>query len=184
MKTKKNILAILMTGILFLQGIQIFAQNDANIKANRSNTAVTATADEGNDSQSLTGSWSATVTPAGGDSFQALLTFGKEGTVVGSAQGDVLLNPPPGVAPGATPVHGAWKKTGNSYLFTIRQIFYGADGSFQGGNKVRNSVSLSSKGNVMTGQYQFELTDASGNVVYSGTGTIQATRIHVEPLTP
>ncbi len=105
--------------------------------------------------------------------------------MIGSAQGDILLDPPPGVPPIATAVHGSWAKTGKrKYLVTFKQIFYGADGSFQGGNKVRNLINLNSNGNQMSGQYQFDYTDANGNVVYSGTGTIQATRIEVEPLTP
>lgn len=184
MNKKINFLALMIAGLIFLQAGVVLAQSGKN-KINHgaeSNPVEKAGFDD--EEKGIEGSWTATVTPTGADPFQALLTFDRGGGVIGSAQGDILLNPPPGIAPGATAVHGAWKKSGNKYFFTVKQIIYGADGSFQGGNKVRNSVSLKPNGNKLSGQYQFEITDANGNIVFSGTGTIQAVRIHVEPLTP
>lgn len=183
MNTKKNVLALLIAGFIFLQAGLVFAQKTESdpSKLSDENSRI----ENFNESNDVAGSWAATVTPAGGAPFQALLTFDQGGGVIGSAQGDVLLNPPPGVAPGATAVHGSWKRTGNrKYLFTVRQIFYSADGNYEGGNKVRNLVNLNQKGDAFSGQYQFDITDANGNVVFSGSGVIQATRINVEPLNP
>lgn len=178
----------MIAGTLFLQTGIIFGQNGSSAGENRNVIGAHAAGDledsEKSGAKSIVGTWSATVTPTGSASFQALLTFSEGGTVIGSAQGDILLNPPPGVSPGATAVHGGWEKSGNKYLFTVRQIFYTADGAYDGANKVRNSVTLSSQGSQMSGTYEFDITDAAGNVVFSGTGMIHAVRLDVEPLTP
>ncbi|MDQ3747507.1 MAG: hypothetical protein M3367_00620 [Acidobacteriota bacterium] len=105
--------------------------------------------------------------------------------MIASAQGDILLNPPPGVPPVATAGHGAWEKTGNRrYAFTFLQILYDADGNYQGEAKIRHSITLNQRGNSWSGQLQVEIFDADGNVVFTGSATEQATRIEVEPLTP
>lgn len=174
MNAKKIFLVLILAGIFVLQTSAVFAQSDE--------TVITKNFNESND---IAGSWMVTVSPAGGTPFKALITFDKGGGVIGSAQGDILLDAPPGIPPIATAVHGAWERVGNNqFLFTFRQIFYGADGSFQGGNKIRNLVTLNSKGDAWSGQLQFEWYDADGNVVFSGAGTQQATRIQAEPLTP
>lgn len=183
MSTKRSFLATVIAGIIFLQAGLINGQTTDSKSIETFDK--TDQAENFNESNNIAGSWSATVTPTGGAPFQALLTFDQGGGVIGSAQGDILLNPPPGVAPGATGVHGSWKRVGNrQYLFTVKQIFYSADGSYEGGNKVRNLVQLNQSGDVISGQYKFDYTDANGNVVFSGTGTIQATRIEAESLTP
>lgn len=133
----------------------------------------------------ITGSWIVTVSPTGAPfTFQGLLTFTDGGGVIASAQGDILLNAPPGVAAVATAGHGSWARTGpHEYSFTFRQIFYDADGDFQGGAKIRNVATMDSSGAVWTSQFQFEWFDADGNVIFAGDGTQHATRIEVEPLT-
>ena len=59
-------------------------------------------------SQAIAGSWSITVTS---DTFpvpfRTMVTFSDGGGVVASAQGDILLEAPPGVPPIATAAHGA-----------------------------------------------------------------------------
>jgi len=126
-----------------------------------------------------------TVTPPGGaPPFRGLITFNKDGGVIASVQGDILLNAPPGVPPVATAGHGAWEKTGSRrYAFTFIQIFYDADGNYQGEAKIRHSITLNHRGNSWSGQLQVEIFDADGNVVFTGSATEQATRIVVEPLT-
>ncbi len=79
--------------------------------------------------------------------FKGLITFDRGGGLVASAQGDILLNAPPGVAPAATAAHGAWAKTGKGeFLMTFRQIFYDGNGAYQGGLKLRGVVVLSDTG--------------------------------------
>jgi hypothetical protein len=145
-----------------------------------------ANAQTASSSDSIAGSWRVTVTSdTFPEPFRALLTFDGEGAVLGSAQGDVLLAPPPGVAPVATAVHGAWVRTGNrQFLFTMRQIFYESDGSYAGGAKVRNNAVMSKSGNEMTGQLVVNYYDSNDNQVFTGTGSYTAQRITAEPLTP
>lgn len=139
----------------------------------------------GTKSKDLIGSWLVTVTPQGAPSFQALKTFDAGGGLVASAQGDILLDAPPGVAPVASTAHGAWIKTGKGeFLVTFRQIFYGSDGSFEGGAKIRLAAALNPEGDEWSGQFKVEYFDAAGNVVFAGEGTMQASRIVPEPLEP
>lgn len=184
MKFKQHLMTFMFALTILLTAADVPAQNAPfRQKATDDKTAVSNASENGK--HGIHGSWTAVVTPDGSPSFNALLTFDKGGGVIGSAQGDVLLDPPPGVPPGATAVHGAWKRIGNNkYLFTVRQIFYGADGSFQGGNKVRNLVELNPNADTMSGHYVYDITDASGTVVFSGSGTITASRIEAESPAP
>lgn len=138
-----------------------------------------------NASGAVVGSWMLSVSSGGPQPFKALVTFTEGGGVVASAQGDILLSPPPGVPPVATAAHGAWVRTANyEYLFTFRQIFYNADGSNAGGAKIRNSAVVNRIGNEMTGQLSVFYYDASGNEVFAGAGTFTGERIEAEPMNP
>lgn len=168
MKTRKTLITILAAIILF-----------AGFSETNAQEAVPS-------SKSIAGSWRVIVTSdTFPEPFRALLTFDSEGAVVGSAQGDVLLAPPPGIAPVATAAHGAWVRTGNrNFLFTIRQIFYNADGSYAGGAKIRNNAVISKSGNQMSGQLVVNYYDGNDNEVFTGTGSYTAQRIAAEPLMP
>ena len=137
-------------------------------------------------SDSIAGSWRVTVTSQTfPEPFRALLTFDDKGSVIGSAQGDVLLTPPPGVVPVATAAHGAWRRTGNrNFLFTFRQIFYNGDGSYGGGAKIRNEAVINKSGDAMTGQLIVSYYDSNDNEVFTGTGTFTAERIVAESMAP
>lgn len=137
-------------------------------------------------SQAIAGSWYITVTsetfPV---PFRGMVTFCEGGGVVASAQGDILLQAPPGVPPVATAAHGAWLRTSNrEFLFTFRQIFYNADGAYAGGAKIRNAAMLDALGNNMSGQLIVQYYDASDQVVFTGMGSFTASRIVAETLTP
>ena len=135
-------------------------------------------------SQAIVGSWYLTVTS---DTFpvpfRGMVTMSEGGGVIGSAQGDVLLQPPAGVPPVATAAHGAWSRTSNrEFLFTFRQIFYTADGTYAGGAKIRNTATLDAFGSSMSGQLIVEYYDANDQLVFTGTGTFTGTRIVAEVL--
>jgi hypothetical protein len=143
-------------------------------------TAQTESAPD-HESNQIVGSWLVTVTPEGAPvPFRGLITFTQDGGVIASAQGDVLLDAPPGVPPVATAGHGAWVRTGRTFRFTFRQIFSNADGTYAGGAKISHSVRLNAGGNGWTGSLSVEIYDADGNVVFSGTGTETAVRIRAE----
>lgn len=152
----------------------------------RATPAVETTSVFGTSSDAVVGSWRLTVSSVTfPTAFNALITFAEGGGVIGSAQGDVLLNPPPGVPPVATAVHGAWKRTAyGEYLFTFRQIFYNSDGTYAGGAKVRNSATLDKNGNQMSGRLIVEYYDANEAVVFTGEGTFTGIRIEAESLAP
>lgn len=137
-------------------------------------------------SQAIVGSWYLTVTSETSPlPFRAMVTLGEGGGVVASAQGDILLQAPPGVPPLATAAHGAWLRTSNrEFLFTFRQIFYNSDGSYAGGAKIRNAGTLDAFANHMSGQLIVQYYDAGDQVVFTGTGSFTASRIVAESLNP
>jgi len=166
MNKRKTFLTFILTGML-----SVFAG---------AATAQTESAPD-NESNQIVGSWLVTVTPEGAPvPFRGLITFTQDGGVIASAQGDVLLDAPPGVPPVATAGHGAWVRTGQTFRFTFRQIFYNADGTYAGGAKISHRVRLNAGGNGWTGSLSVEIYDADGNVVFSGTGTETAVRIRAE----
>ncbi len=135
-------------------------------------------------SQAIVGSWYLTVTsetfPV---PFKGMVTMSEGGGVVASAQGDVLLQPPAGVPPVATAAHGAWARSSNrEFLFTFRQIFYTADGTYAGAAKIRNAATLDAAGNSISGQLVVQFYDANDEVVFTGTGSFTGTRIVAENL--
>lgn len=138
------------------------------------------------ENESIAGAWYLTITSETAPGpFKGMITFSEGGGLVASGQGDILLTPPPGVPPVATPGHGQWSRTANrEYLFTFRQIFYNGDGSYAGGATIRNSASLNKPGTEMSGQLVVQYYDANDSIVFTGTGTFTATRIVAEPLTP
>ena len=174
---RKNKLHLISTSIVFamLLAVACFAQSaKEKIEAD---SAIGA-------SQAIVGSWYLTVTsetfPV---PFRGMVTMSEGGGVVASAQGDVLLQAPPGVPPVATAAHGAWSRTANrEFLFTFRQIFYTADGTYAGGAKISNDATLDAFGNSMSGQLVVDYYDANDQVVFTGTGTFTATRIVAEGL--
>ncbi|MBA2378345.1 MAG: hypothetical protein H0V76_02075 [Blastocatellia bacterium] len=136
---------------------------------------------EFNDRNSLLGSWYVSATPADAPPFRGLITFMEGGGMIASAQGDNLLN----IGSLATAGHGAWVRTANrEVLFTFRQIFYTADGSYDGGNLVRHTAVMDKSGMSWTGELTVEFFNSDDEVVFSSTGTVTATRIVPLPLMP
>jgi hypothetical protein len=81
----------------------------------------------------------------------------------------------------ATPGHGSWKRTGErTFLLTYLTLNYDTKGTFQGTSKIRQIAKLNEAGNAYSGSGNFDVYDVQGNVILSGTFTIQATRIQVE----
>ena len=74
----------------------------------------------------LVGSWEVTVTPGDGSApFRGLATYGSDGIAIGAGGGM-----PPSMA---TPIHGAWTRTGgHTFRGTAVQFVFDLDGSFTG----------------------------------------------------
>jgi hypothetical protein len=106
--------------------------------------------------------------------FLSLATFTRDGGIVNSNS--------PGEHATSTG-HGRWLKTGSGeFAVTFIHIHYDASGQFAGTLKVRASLSLDSDGNELSGPFQTDIFDAGGNLFFSFGGTVNATRISLEPL--
>ncbi len=182
MNKNKIMIAFALVVVVVVQAGLGFGQSQKS----DSKVAATVAVSELGPNDGLAGSWYVTLNSVTNPvPFRAMLTFSEGGGVIGSAQGDILLSPPPGVPPLATAAHGGWVRTANrEYLFTFRQIYYNGDGTYAGGAKVRNAATVSKNGNEMTGDLVVQYYDATDVVVFTGTGTFTATRIGAEPLTP
>ena len=141
-------------------------------------TTYPAKADSGEDANSLTGSWRINLhftTPVVAD-LLALGAFTKEGTFIGSLQGD-------SAGPGAdeTPGYGAWTKAGaRDFALRFQTVQANADSSLRGVLTVTMQLTLDAKSNQFSGTFQAQSVDPKGNVVFTVGGTLTATRILVE----
>ena len=81
----------------------------------------------------------------------------------------------------ATPGHGSWRSTGKrTFLLTYLTLNHDTQGTFQGTSKIRQIATLNEDGNAYSGSGNFDVYDVHGNVILSGTFTIQATRVRIE----
>ena len=139
-------------------------------------TTYPAKADSGEDGNSLTGSWRINLhftTPVVADAL-ALGLFTKEGTFIGSLQGD-------SAGPGAdeTPGYGAWTKAGaRDFRLRFQTVQANADSSLRGVLTVTMQLTLDAT-NQFSGTFQAQSVDPKGNVVFTVGGTLTATRILV-----
>jgi hypothetical protein len=117
----------------------------------------------------IVGTWSVQVTPDGEPSFQALVTFTRDGSVI-ETEAD---------APGTG--QGAWKRVGrNRYAFAFQSFFFTETGEPGGHVVVRSVVTLSH--DTLSGPFKFNVYDPAGNVLQSGGGTASATRFVIPDL--
>jgi hypothetical protein len=123
------------------------------------------------DSQHLEGSWIVNVTPSGPDApppFVNLGAFTRDGSVVGvdSFGGGSV---------------GEWTRIGHAQFGVTFVGLFSENGQFFR-FKVRSNITLNQKANEFTGPFLTEVTDSEGNLLFSFQGTVQASRIGVEPL--
>jgi hypothetical protein len=131
-------------------------------------------------SQGPEGSWLYTVTipnpPGAPIVFLGTETYSAGG---GYVEADQLSFMPGSLA---TAGHGAWKSTGErTFLLTYVNLTYDSIGTPTGSSKVRQTTKLGRTGNSYSGSGDYAYYDLNGNVVLSGTFTITANRILVEP---
>jgi hypothetical protein len=132
-------------------------------------------------SNSFVGAWRlTTITPFGPS--QSLITFTSDGTVIFSDRpslpGDVGF--PVSFISAA---HGAWEATGpDTASATFVEFVTDGEGNFLVIVTDSIEVTLSADGDTFSGQFSSVSTDPAGNVLYVGGGTVEATRITVQPL--
>ena len=141
-------------------------------------TTYPAKADSGEDPNSPTGSWLVKLhfdRPITAD-LLALIQLTKEGTFIGSLQGDGA-----GPGPTETPAYGVWAKTGaTAFAVRAHTIQAGADSSLLGLSTLTMQLTLDAKSNQLSGPWQFQTLDPFGNITFQSGGTLTATRILVE----
>ncbi len=176
MKAKNIMLSVIVTGaIAVLLGV---TGARSQIKAPRG------------ESQRLEGSWKFNVEVQGLPAsfplgYTSLITFDSGGGAVQTA-----WVPPgtfaPSVVAGVSPWtgHGEWVRTGNrQFAITVLIPRFDNAGNFVGLAKSRASIRLDETEREASGHFNGDILDASGNVVLTGFGgTVEATRIAVEPL--
>lgn len=131
--------------------------------------------------KAIVGSWLETVTFAGPNPMppqESLSTFTEDGGLVVADQGSVTAD----VA--FTPGHGAWKHLrSRTFAWTILEIIYDpVDGALIGYLKVKGRYILNQSENAYSGQFHAEISDPSGNVLFTVDGTNAGSRISVEAL--
>jgi hypothetical protein len=140
--------------------------------------APSALADEDEQSTSLVGGWIGT-TDAGPPfgPFKALYTFARGGGLVTSSSID--LSP----RSLSTPGYGTWTKTGQrTFAFTFDAFVFDQQGNPAGTVEARPTVTLDKAGETFSGPFKFDFIAPNGAIVFSGSGTHEASRIRVKPL--
>jgi hypothetical protein len=127
-----------------------------------------------------TGSWLFTLnrTLPSQQQVLSLGTFSREGTFIGTAQGDGIVA---ACCPTEGPAHGAWTKTGhNTFTLTFNALWYRADSTLVGILKLNMSLTLDEKSQRLSGLFRGAVIDPSGNVVFPMEGSLTAERIVVQ----
>jgi hypothetical protein len=127
----------------------------------------------------IVGSWDVTITslewPGGPlpDWYRARATFGRSGGLVQTV-----------TDPFITTGHGTWKKTAlRTFAVTTFLSQFAPDGTFLGTIKANATIVVRPDGKRFKGEpYQFELFDADGKLVLTGSGVARGTRIKAEPI--
>jgi hypothetical protein len=133
------------------------------------------------------GAWRVNPT-IGGQTAVALTTFNADGTVFTSNR--PVQTAPAGVDLGAPVIvqslgHGSWTGTGErtaDMTFVILQS--DPVGAFLGTRTIRGSLELNERGDQWTGTFSATIADAVGTEFVTQVGSVEATRIVIEPIAP
>jgi hypothetical protein len=118
------------------------------------------------------------------DQESVLDTFTADGTVLASVK--PVSPAPPGAAFGqtfASLMHGTWTVAGpNQVALTLVRLQTDESGNYLGTVTVPAVGEVSSDGQGLSGSFTYDVADPAGNVVASGTGTFEGTRLEVQPM--
>ncbi len=110
-------------------------------------------------------------------------TFMPGGVLVST--GSNLFAPPPASIRFRTTRQGVWRRTGPHEVdYTFMVFLFDAQGTFVGTNKLRAHLTLNQAADTFTAVFRYQQSDPDGKPVTSGGGTVQGTRMVVEPLSP
>ena len=134
----------------------------------------------------LVGSWLVAGTPAGAQPGppRLLVSFVPGGVAVRTAPLQQAAPPPLGTDKMfISTTHGAWARTAdNSFSLTFTGFAFNAAGEFLAMQRIRVAVELNEAQDGFSGQAKTDYFAADGQVLASGTATVQGTRMQVEPL--
>ncbi|HEY6758439.1 MAG TPA: hypothetical protein VI318_03080 [Baekduia sp.] len=110
----------------------------------------------------IAGTWDVKVSPDGDAPLTAVLTLTRSGSVIETESDQ------PGTG------QGSWKRTGpDTFALAFKTYVFTATGDPGGAVLVRVQVKLAD--GTLSGPFKFDVSDADGNVVQSGSGTAEAT---------
>ena len=140
-------------------------------------------------SHTLEGSWAMTVTavsPPGLPPLNSLVTFMRGGEVIESRRGYLAVSPFGPIL--ETAGHGAWLRAGHgefaaTFTFLVQAapnnpVF--VSGEPLGTDQIHLRLELG-PGGTFSGTFVSQARDANGTVVFSASGTVEGTRLRVEP---
>ncbi len=126
------------------------------------------------ESQQPTGAWTAQVS-MGPMSFRALMTFGRDGTLIVSQAALVPMGP--NTTWVFSDAHGAWKRTADGRAsFKFVSLLHDTSGNFVGIAVVSGSAAVDSAGALSANVTASDIL-ADGTVLFSFPATLTATRI-------
>jgi len=141
--------------------------------------------------QRLDGSWAMTVvatSPPGLPPLISLITFTRDGEVIESRRGYLPFSPFGPIL--ETAGHGAWDRARHgafdvTFTFLVQAAPNNTalpNGDPLGTDTIRLRITVDASGDGFSGTFVSEARDTSGIVVFSASGTVQGTRLKVEPL--
>jgi hypothetical protein len=128
------------------------------------------------------GSWRMTASSPGSAPTQSLGTYMADGTYL-----DSDLPVPAGAGGDAVTIstagHGIWQPTGETTAqVTFVDLVSDLQGNFLTVETISVQATLGADGNTLSGTFSVSVADPSGKVVAEVTGTLQGTRITLEPI--
>ncbi len=133
----------------------------------------------------IVGSWRVNLAGTGAmDQEISLGTYTADGTVLASVK---PVSPAPAGAPFgqtfASLMHGNWTVVGpNQVALTLVRLQTDESGNYLGTVTVPAVGEVSSDGQGLSGSFTYDVADPAGTVVASGTGTLEGTRLEVQPM--
>ena len=131
--------------------------------------------------QHLEGTW--LVTAAVGAPPRLLVSFTTDGLALRTAP--LLLAAPPALGVAKIVIsttHGEWVRVGNrEFLLTFYGFVFDEGGAFLATQRIRVAPVLGEALDTFAGPFTTDFTAADGRVLVSTNGTVQGTRIRVEP---
>src|SRR5581483_1985791 len=126
---------------------------------------VSASAQNNNQGNTLTGLWNVTVTdPGGPPPFVAMITFNADGTLMATETDEQRVT------------QGLWHKAGE-HDFSLVTYQFDFEPNFDGTFRLTSKVKLDQNKNHLSGPFHIEFFDTNGNLLFTSDGTLDGTRV-------